>query len=112
LAGNTLHIDFISCNNPREDVPSNRWGCKVKIKPIYGESLVFLTDSQFASSLNKLSSRLGGEQQLVQWLGVMNSYASLTSLFIGALLKGKAKTKEEENQAKYLEWNLFSSGLI
>ena len=72
LQGDQIHIEFNAAGQHREESNSSRWGFKIKIKPFYGEPLLFLSDNSNSSFLSKISLRLGGETMLIQWISTFN----------------------------------------
>lgn len=49
MLGNSLIVDFTSSGQAKDEHSLNRWGFRLKIKPIYGVQNYILKDNAFSS---------------------------------------------------------------
>ena len=106
LQGSSLHIEFNASSQAREESSSNRWGFKLKVKPVFGEPLLHLSDSSKTSLYNRLAMRFGGETQLAQWVQLLNGMSFGVSSMVQRLTE-----KSRRDDCSILKWHLFSGGL-
>jgi len=106
LQGSSLHIEFNASSQPREEASSNRWGFKLKVKPVFGEPQLHLSDSSKTSLYNRLALRFGGEAQVGQWVQLLNGMSFGVSSMVQRLAE-----KEGMEESSILKWHLFSGGL-
>lgn len=108
LQGDSVHIEFNASSQAREEGLSNRWGYRVRVRPFYADSKLFLKDPSKQSLISKMILKFGGDLQLLQWVAVMNQM----SFNIGQIAKAVLIMKPESHEDEHLKWNLFRSGLI
>ena len=109
LQGDQIHIEFNAAGQHRDDSGSNRWGFKLRVKPIYGEPGLFLSDNNSFAMFSKVAMRMGGEKSLIQWISTINSLAFTVSSMVSNFLAVPEAEKSESHQ--YLEWQIFKGGL-
>ena len=106
LQGNSIHIEFNASGQPREEIISNRWGFRLKIRPVYGEPYVLLNDQSQVSYLGKMNLRFGGEKSLLQWVSAINILLYSVAITINNTTKQRC-----EHDDDYLKWNILRAGL-
>jgi len=107
LQGDSVHIEFNASSQAREEGLSNRWGYRVRVRPFYADSKLYLKDVTKQSLLSRMVLKFGSDVQLLQWISVMNLMAFNLSQIAAKLLTSKPESKEDE----HLKWSLFRSGL-
>ena len=111
LIGNNIQIDFSSSPHSKDEHSLNRWGFKVRIKPIYRFSRFMLKNSNLSGVLRDVEARFGGSKNFKIYLSAM-TLSTLVALEIAeAHLKGNPLSKEEKKLNNYLNWNIIKSGL-
>jgi len=111
MLGNSLQVDFSSSGQAKDEHSLNRWGFKLKIRPIYGISNYILRDNQYQNILSNIQAKVGGEKTLTN---LLQSFAliNLCVIEIAELhIKGTMPTENEKKVLHYLKWNLFKGGI-
>jgi len=111
MLGNSLQVDFSSSGQAKDEHSLNRWGFRLKIRPIYGVANYILKDSNYSNILNNIQAKFGGEKPFTDYVSSLAMLNIVIVEIIELHIKGGLLDDKEKELAKYLKWNLLKGGI-
>jgi hypothetical protein len=90
----------------------NRWGFRLRVRPIYGSSSFVLKEASLTSLMGDIQSKFGGEKSFNDFVSSLGMLSLVVIEVIELHINGNVLSEKEKSLSKFLRWNLLKGGVF